>query len=267
MVRSRSENRGRSRSRRALWQALGFILANSYFFKFLKYIPCPTLNCYACPAANFACPIGTLQHFAVIRRVPFFTLGILGAVGSTFGRGSCGWICPVGGLQDMLYRLPVPVKKIYLSNRLGARLSFLRYVVLAVLVFIIPFLTLEPWFSKLCFVGTLEAGIPLALGNQQIRALIGPFFWLKIGITAALLGLMLFMKRPFCRFICPLGAIYSPFNKVAPGFAITIRPDLCTDCGECTRACPMDLDVPREVNGLNCIRCRECVGLCKALSP
>ncbi|HHV62361.1 MAG TPA: 4Fe-4S binding protein [Firmicutes bacterium] len=247
------------KSRRALWQALGFVLSNSYFFKFLKYIPCPALNCYACPAANFACPIGTLQHFAVIRRIPLFTLGILGAVGSLFGRGACGWICPVGGLQELLYK--APVRKIHVSNRF----SFLRFIVLAVLVFIIPFFTLEPWFSKLCFVGTLEAGIPLALGDQRIRALIGPFFWLKIGITAALMGLMLFMKRPFCRFICPLGAIYSPFNRVAPGF-VTARTDLCTGCGECTRTCPMDLDVPREVNGLNCIRCRRCVGLCKALS-
>ena len=244
---------------RGLWQALGFVLANSYFFKFLKHVPCPTLNCYACPAASFACPIGTLQHFAATRRVPLFTLGILGAVGTVFGRAVCGWACPVGGLQELLYK--APLKKLRVSNRL----SFVRYVVLAVLVFAVPFLTAEPWFSKLCFVGTLEAGVPLALGDRVIRSLIGPFFWMKVGITVALLGVMLFVKRPFCRFICPLGAIYSPFNKVVPNF-VTVKEDLCVQCGKCTDICPMDLDVPKEVNGLNCIRCRECVGMCQALA-
>lgn len=244
---------------RGIWQVLGFVLANPYFFKFLKHIPCPTLNCYACPAANFACPIGTLQHFAAIRRVPLFTLGILAAIGTIFGRAVCGWACPIGGLQELLYRSPV--RKLRISNRL----SFARYLVLAGLVFIIPFITAEPWFSKLCFVGTLEAGIPLAIGDPMIRGLIGGFFWLKVGITVILLGAMLLIKRPFCRFVCPLGAIYSPFNRVAPAF-VTVRQELCTKCGKCTEICPMELDVPREVNGLNCIRCRECIGLCRALS-
>lgn len=128
----------------------------------------------------------------------------------------------------------------------------------------IPFLTEEPWFSKLCSVGTLEAGVPLALGDRVIRSLIGPFFWMKVGITVALLALMLFVKRPFCQFICPLGAICAPFNKVAPSF-VTVKEDLCVRCGKCTEVCPMDLDVRKEVNGLNCIRCRECVGMCGAL--
>ena len=244
---------------RNLGQLSGLILANSYFFKFLKHIPCPTLNCYACPAANFACPIGTLQHFAAIRRIPFFTIGILGAIGSIFGRAVCGWACPVGGLQELLYK--APVRKIHVSNRF----TFLRFFILAILVFAIPYSTMEPWFSKLCFVGTIEAGIPLAIGNSMIRSLIGPFFWMKVGITISILAAMLFVKRPFCRFFCPLGAIYSPFNRVAPDF-VKVKPDLCTNCGLCTKLCPMDLDVPREVNGLNCIRCRECVGVCKALA-
>ncbi|MCR4403579.1 MAG: 4Fe-4S binding protein [Firmicutes bacterium] len=243
---------------RGRWQALGFVLANSYFFKFLRHLPCPTLNCYACPAASFACPIGTLQHFAATRRVPLFTLGILGAVGTIFGRAVCGWACPVGGFQELLYS--VPVRKVHVSNRF----TFVRYFVLAGLVFAIPFFTGEPWFSKLCFVGTLEAGVPLVLGDRAIRSLVGPFFWIKVGITAAIILLMLFVKRPFCRFICPLGALYAPFNKVAPGFVI-VKRDLCVECGRCTEVCPMDLDVPDEVNGLNCIRCRECVGMCKAL--
>ena len=63
---------------------------------------------------------------------------------------------------------------------------------------------------------------------------------MKVGATVALLGLMLFVKRPFCRFICPLRAIYAPFNKVAPSFC-TAKEDLCVRCGKCTKVCPMDL--------------------------
>ena len=108
--------------------------------------------------------------------------------------------------------------------------------------------------------------MPLAIGDRTIRSLIGPFFWMKVSITVALPGVMLFVKRPFCGFICLLGAMYSSFNKVAPSF-VTVKEDLCVRrCGRCTEVCPMDLDVVNEVNGLNCIRCRECVGMCRALA-
>ena len=60
------------RARRRRVQALSFLLMNSYFLQGLKSLPCPGMNCYACPAANLACPIGTLQHFVIIREIPAY---------------------------------------------------------------------------------------------------------------------------------------------------------------------------------------------------
>ena len=79
-------------------QAVAFLAMNSYFFQNLKGIPCPGMNCYACPAATFACPIGSLQHFAVIRQIPIYLLGVLSLIGILVGRLACGWTCPFGWL-------------------------------------------------------------------------------------------------------------------------------------------------------------------------
>jgi len=169
-------------SRRWVFQLGWLVVANSYLFPWFKRIPCAALNCHSCPSAVFACPVGTLQNFAVNHVVPLYTLGILGLIGLLIGRLSCGWFCPFGWLQDLAYKIQVPKWKI--SNRFG----WMRYAVLIILVGIIPYLTLETWFSRLCPVGTLEAGIPLVLGDASIRQLIGGMFALKVTILILFLS-------------------------------------------------------------------------------
>ena len=72
----------------------------------LKEYCTPTLNCYACPGAIFACPIGTIQHFAVVGgAIPAYVLGYLAAIGAVVGRMCCGWLCPFGFFQDLLYKV------------------------------------------------------------------------------------------------------------------------------------------------------------------
>ncbi|MEW6188622.1 MAG: 4Fe-4S binding protein, partial [Actinomycetota bacterium] len=139
-----------NRNRRK-YQIFSSIFSNAYFLSFLKFFPCPYLNCYACPLASFACPIGTIQHFAIIRSIPFLTIGILGMVGVLVGRMTCGWLCPFGFLQDLLARIPVP--------KLGIPdgLTYFRFLVLIFLVILIPLWVGEPWFSKLCPMGALQA--------------------------------------------------------------------------------------------------------------
>jgi ferredoxin-type protein NapH len=231
-------------------------LWNALLFPWFKALPCPALNCYGCPFAILACPIGTLQNFVVIRQVPLYTLGLLGVIGSLAGRMSCGWLCPFGFLQDLLFRLRTP--KLTLSNRLG----WLRYVVLALLVGLVPYLTLEPWFCKLCPAGTIQAGIPWLLLRPDLRSMIGWLFWLKIGLLLLFLAWMISTKRPFCRFICPLGAIYSPFNRVS-AFQITVDKEACAECSRCQQVCPVDIRaIPEGVKGGACVRCLECVRVC-----
>ncbi len=246
-------------ARRQKVQLLSLVIMNSYVLQALKFIPCPGMNCYACPGAIFACPIGTLQHFAIIQQVPFYTLGVLGLIGALVGRLACGWLCPFGWLQERLYALG---RRLRLAQwEVSPRLSWLRYAFLVGLVFLVPLLTLEPWFSKLCPVGTLQAGIPLVLWDAELRGMAGGLFVLKVAILAAFLAWMLLAKRPFCRLVCPLGAIWSPFNRVS-ALRLAVDEGACTRCDACEQACPVAIRPYEDPASTACIRCGECVKVC-----
>jgi polyferredoxin len=133
-------------TRRRWVQGLSFLVMNSFLLQSItKAVPCLGMNCYACPGAIFACPIGTLQHFAVRKQVPLYTLGVLGLVGALVGRLACGWLCPFGWLQEVMYGLRTRLH--WPSWRVSDRLGWLRYGFLIVLVGLAPLLTQEPWFS------------------------------------------------------------------------------------------------------------------------
>ena len=246
-------------ARRRWVQVVSFLVMNSFVLQALKAVPCLGMNCYACPGAIFACPIGTLQHFAVIRQIPFYTLGVLGLVGTLVGRLACGWLCPFGWLQELMYglqrRLHWP--SWWVSDRFG----WLRYLFLIVLVGVVPLLTLEPWFSKLCPVGTIEAGIPLVLTNATLRAQAGSLFVVKVAILLGFLVWMLSSKRPFCRLVCPLGAIWAPFNRFS-ALRLTVDKSRCAQCHACRDACPVDINIHEDPDSTRCIRCMECIKAC-----
>ncbi len=242
--------------RRSLVQIISALVINSYVTQATtKGIPCPALNCYACPAAAFACPIGTIQHFVGRRKFPLYVLGVVGLVGALVGRASCGWLCPFGWLQELVYKLPVP------KLRLPNRFNWTRYLVLAGLVVAAPLVTRDPWFCKLCPAGSLEAGIPVVLLDPLVRATVGAFYWLKIGLLGTFLAWMSVTRRPFCRWICPLGALWSPFNPVS-SFRLQVDQETCTQCHRCQQVCPVDIPVYQAPNAAACIRCLACVRTC-----
>ncbi len=246
--------------KRRIVQLIGTFGTNGYFKGIftaslyqgsLKSFCVPVLNCYACPNALFSCPIGTIQHFMVTGHVPYYAMGILGVVGSSIGRMTCGTLCPFGFLQDILYK--------FRSWKFGIP-TFLRYgkyLVLVGLVFIIPYVTQENWFSKLCPMGTLIGGIPWVTLNLNVRSMIKWLFWVKISILLLFISTSVLSKRPFCRVVCPLGAIFSVFNK-ASFFRLEWNPDTCTKCGKCEKICPVDIRVDREPNSIDCVRCLDC---------
>ncbi|MBI5442877.1 MAG: 4Fe-4S binding protein [Deltaproteobacteria bacterium] len=216
-----------------------------------KGICVPVLNCYACPSAFFSCPIGTIQHFMAVHAFPLYALGYLSLIGLFVGRMSCGILCPFGFLQDLLYK--VPSSKI----RIPRFARGFRFVALGGLVFVIPWLTHESWFSKLCPAGTLQGGIPWVFLSAEIRYMVGGLFWLKIGILLFFLLLSIVARRPFCQTTCPLGALYGPFNRVS-----LLRLDwdraTCTRCDKCLEVCPMEIKVYEAPNTGHCIRCLDC---------
>lgn len=249
-------------NKRTLVQIASLVLANSYVLSFLKSCPAPILHCHACPLSVMACPIGSLQHFIGQRRFPFALVGFLTVTGALLGRMTCGWACPFGFLQDILYKIKLGPRK--LQARIGHNVSKVtRYLVLVGLVVIGAFTVGEPLFCKLCPAGGLEAGLPLFAFDAQIRAMAGPLFIVKMAIVLVFIVTAILIKRPFCRFICPLGTIYSPFNKVSY-VKLKVDKELCNRCGACRTACPMDIDPHLDADSKDCIRCLECTS-CPAI--
>ncbi len=237
----------------------------------IKGICLPVLNCYSCPSAIGACPVGSLQNFlgalrfnlsVAVHQFGFYVLGILGAVGSLVGRIPCGWLCPFGLVQELVHKIPSP------KLRIPRVLTYLRYIITVLFVFALPLLLVDEfgygqtWFCKwICPDGTLIAGIPLAALNAGIRAQLAFMFKWKMGVLVLFLIWMVFSMRPFCRTACPLGAIFGLFNK-ASVFRMTIDEGTCTSCGKCARSCPLDIEVYKRPNSPDCIRCLKCVDSC-----
>ena len=236
----------------------------------LKRFCVPGMNCYSCPGAFGACPIGALQSAlsARHRRFPFYVLGFLAAVGLLVGRFICGWLCLFGLIQELLYKIPTP--KLRIPAIIDKPLRYLKYAVLAVLVVGLPLFYRSdygagvPFFCKLlCPVGTLEGGVPLVLLNSVLRPTLGWLFRWKLLILILCILSSVFVYRPFCKYLCPLGAFYALFQRVS---LLRLRVDAaaCSGCGACARACPMQVDPVRTPNSTECIRCGECVRACPA---
>lgn len=233
-----------------------------------KHLCLPGLNCYSCPGALGACPIGSLQAVLSDRNYSFsfYVVGFLLIVGALAGRFVCGWLCPFGLVQDLLYKIPFPKKLRKLPGEKFLRLT--KYVILLGFVIILPLTVLDivgqgsPWFCKyICPSGTLFAGIPLIATNPPLQAVLGWLFTWKTAILAVLIILSLLVFRPFCRYLCPLGAIYGLFNPIAL-CRYKVNVEKCTKCGLCQKACPMDIPTYISPNSLECVRCGKCKKAC-----
>ena len=218
----------------------------------------PGLNCYSCPGATMACPLGSLQTALVSSRYRFpnYVLGTILLLGLCLGRLICGMLCPFGFLQELLHKLPTPKIK---KNKVTRALSLLKYGIILVFVLFIPVVMAEPGFCKyLCPAGTLEAGIPVTILQSSLRSMIGGLFTWKVLVLILLLILCVFCYRAFCRFLCPLGAIYSLLNPVS-FFGIKVDQSKCIHCGKCVQTCRLDV---RRVCDRECVQCGECISRC-----
>ncbi|MEO0009323.1 MAG: 4Fe-4S binding protein [candidate division WOR-3 bacterium] len=405
-------------------QIIGTVLLNGYILAYLqnkvlysgilKSVPEPVLNCYGGPLSVFACPLGSFQQIIGMKgvtwwqNVPWVILGLFMIIGAFVGRAACGWICPFGLWQDLLYKIKIGPRanlnrwvtfltiagtgiltvillatfikisfwkgllfgwlpfmalllystikgKLALPQRfsvagmllgivlglliifkheassgiatgvvsmavfslLGGKRSLfiaipagfiislngksvgigpfsggeigllfilfavlnvlllegrlklylpataLKYAFLLIVAGVAAYFTAEPWFCKLCPQGTLEAGIPLVLWDpvQGLRALVGWLFYLKVAILLFVFWASITVKRPFCRMVCPIGAIYALFNK-ASMMRMELNGQTCSKCGACRRVCPMDIEPFQGPNQAECIRCFECVWTC-----
>lgn len=257
----------------ALWMfftnsyLIGFVQGGIYKGKF-KNLCVPGMNCYSCPGAVGSCPIGSMQ--AVIGnwnfKFAFYVAGILIFAGALLGRFVCGWLCPFGLIQDLLHKIPFPKKiKTFRGDKLMRKL---KYIIMVVFVILMPLFLVDimgqgaPYFCKLiCPVGTLEGGIPLVLLNKSMHSAIGWLYAWKNVLLAITIFVSIMIYRPFCKYICPLGAIYSVFNPVSV-FKYRIDENKCINCGACTDVCKMQIDPSKTPNHPECIRCGQCKRAC-----
>lgn len=240
---------------------LGFLETKQVYQGQLKSACVPFFNCHSCPSALFSCPIGTFQHFMTMHKFPYVLSGYLVSIGIIVGSLTCGWMCPFGFLQDLMYK----IKSVKI--RLPAKLSVSRYIILVFLVIFFPLVTQETWFSKLCPMGTLQAAVPWVLWNPIIpvygepavsNQTLGLLFAAKIVIAASFLGLFVLAKRPFCRIACPLGAIFGFFNKYSL-LQMEVNTADCKDCQKCKDICPVDINISDDPGASTCARCFACL--------
>ena len=265
--------------RRKLIQIAAFGFSNSYIGSFRggrlykgswKNFCNPGINCYSCPAARLACPIGAMQAVGSSAKfsLGFYALGFVLALGVIFGRAICGFICPFGFIQELLHKIPSPKKRIYKP------LTYIKYVLLVVFVVLIPALVTDnfglgvrAFCEYICPAGTLEGGIPMLLTHPELRAQLGGLFILKaIILIVTVIGCVI-CCRFFCKVMCPLGAIYGLLNKVSL-YRVHINHEGCVSCGKCSSICPMDVDPVAKPDSAECIRCGKCAAACpvKAIS-
>ncbi len=231
----------------------------------LKNVCTPGLNCYSCPGASGACPMGALQNAfsASNKRTPYYVIGIILLYSILFGRMICGFFCPFGLIQEWLYKIKTPKIK---KSRVTRVLSYLKYVILVFLVVLVPLLYMMrdrgiPSFCKyICPAGVLEGAIGLLshIDNQAELLNLGPLFAWKFSLFITIILLCVFISRFFCRFLCPLGALYGLFNRFSI-LGIKLDKNKCVDCGRCHAKCKVDI---KYVGDHECINCGECVDVC-----
>ena len=237
-----------------------------------KVVCVPGLNCYSCPAASGACPIGSFQAVVGSSKFSFsyYVTGFLLLLGVLLGRFICGFLCPFGWFQELLHK--IPTRK--LSTKRLKPLTYIKYAVLLLAVVLLPALITndvgmgDPFFCKyLCPQGVLEGAIPLAAVNSGIRSALGTLFSWKLGILITVIVLSVLFYRPFCKWLCPLGAFYALMNRVSL-FGMKVDKHKCVSCGKCAKACKMDVDVTKNPDHTECIRCGMCIRACptKAVS-
>jgi ferredoxin-type protein NapH len=263
---------GRKLQRARPWVQAGFLgVWLAPLGQWLHAVPGCVFHCYSCPLSSFACPVGVAANYAALAPVafefPYLLAGVLLMVAALGGSLVCGWACPFGFLQDLLARIPTP--KLALPSWLG----YTRYGVLLGMVLILPFLLgLRgiPYedqiisICRLCPAGALEAGLPFSTqsfltGKGWVMS------WFKSGILAGFIISALFIQRPWCRVLCPLGGFYALFNRFSL-FHLRFKSSECVECNLCRSRCSMGVKVDERVNVAGCIRCLECT-TCGAIEP
>lgn len=247
----------------------GFIFfAAAYQAIGAQWLCLPILSCHACPVTWTACPVGMLVHFAGWRIFPFAALGILIAFGALVGRFFCGWVCPFGIFQGLLYRIPSP------KISLPAWTNYIKYAVLVLMVFAFPYFLGELTalsFCRICPAAAVQAVVPYWFTDGFSWG--GTLMTVRFAFLVFVIFLAIVASRSFCRVFCPIGALMAPFNYLA-FWRVRPKSKPCVVCKGCDRYCPTDVKPSeRLTEGIDahrvadCIVCHDCMTFCPSNRP
>jgi ferredoxin-type protein NapH len=249
--------------KRRIFQILSLLALNSSWGPQVKWLCVPVLNCHSCALSWFACPVGVFVHFSAYHVFPFLALGTILLVGVFLGRLLCGWVCPFGFLQDMLYK--IPTRKFDLPGWT----SHIKYPALILGVFLLPyFLTEQTWYSfcRICPAAALQVSTP-NLVSEGAQALSLATI-IRFSVLGVVVGFAIVSSRSFCKVLCPIGAILAPLNYLS-FWAINVPAGSCKSCKKCDEVCSMDIDPSTRIlqkippnRALDCITCHECQSAC-----
>ena len=229
-----------------------------------KAVCVPGFNCYSCPGAVGSCPLGAMQNALAStgHRAGWYVLGIVLLYGVMLGRTVCGWLCPLGWIQELLHRIPTPKIR---KSAVTRMLTWLKYIVLAVFVAALPLwyglaydIPLPGFCKYICPAGTLEGALGLLPTNPDFFSMLGILFTRKFVIMLIIGLACVFCYRSFCRFLCPLGAIYGLFSRFNI-IGVRVESSQCNQCGACVSHCEMDI---HRVGDHECIHCGKCLAHC-----
>lgn len=233
----------------------------------------PFFYCNSCPAATSACPLRALEvgvfQNSFKWKLILFPLLIIGFFGMLTGRAICGWACPIGLLQratsSVARRLKTnPVLQKMNNRSLHLKLIYIKYFVLIGLVFVTTAL-IGFMFTDICPIGFLTGTIPTLLLFPG-EFVTNPFFLTALIIFILFIILIFTVERGWCRYFCPLGAMFAPFNKISLLYVGKTNEktfaDDCIHCNACSKICPMGIDVVHMNRDPECILCGKCVNAC-----
>lgn len=251
---------------KTLVQSVSLVLLHSSWGLEVKWFCNPVLSCHSCALSYFACPIGVFAHFAGHHVFPLLALGTVLLIGVLVGRLLCGWVCPFGFLQDLLYRLKT--RKFTLPAWTGRT----KYAVLVLTVFALPFMFGEETvfsFCRYCPAAAAEVSLPAVIGGALAgEASVSGWSLLKIGILAAVVAAVIFSRRAFCNVLCPIGALLAPLNFVSL-WAVRPPTSRCIACKKCDRACVAAVEPSARIaagespsRAADCVVCHQCQPAC-----
>ena len=278
---------------RRLVQVTLFILFNLGLWG-LTSVPLllPILQPSGTPGRTVGNAFSAMEYMMSEGLAPLLPLAMFLLIGALFGRILCGWACPFGLVQDVLgYARKRPFEVAAHTHRGAIRL---KYYILGIVMLISGTLALSlalgaeqaqrykealgPYasgpFTALSPAETLFSLLPalvvklLEIGEVKVKDFLAGLpwvFWARLIIMVAVLILVAYVPRGWCRYLCPVGAMMALFSRFS---LLGLRIDVvkCDRCGECVRACPMMVRLldqePEKISDPECIYCFRCVAAC-----